>query len=107
MTSPSSRLRSRASCGLIHAVVSQGTLVSGFGSSCSQPLLANRPSQTVGSGRKISSSPPCAPATDGAGCAAAGGGVTGCAIGAAAGAAAAAEAPVLVVDVRSPPAAAA
>src|SRR5581483_4778078 len=35
-------------------------LVIGRGSSCSQPLLAKRPSPMVGSGRKtISSPPPC------------------------------------------------
>src|SRR6476660_2165120 len=45
---------------LIHAAGSQVIFVNGFGSSCSQPLLAKRPSQTVGSGRKIISRPPLA-----------------------------------------------
>ena len=56
-----------ASCGLIHAAVSQVSFVSGFGSSCSQPLLAKRPSQIVGSGRKMISSPPVAAGAGGAG----------------------------------------
>ena len=38
--------------GLTIAALSQVSLVSGFGSSCSQPLLAKLPSHTVGSGRK-------------------------------------------------------
>ena len=38
--------------------------VSGFGSSCSQPLFANRPSHTVGSGRKMISRPPWLPSLD-------------------------------------------
>src|SRR5688500_6304681 len=46
-----------ASRGLIQAVGSHVILVSGFGSSCSQPLFAKRPSQMVGSGRKMISSP--------------------------------------------------
>ena len=58
MTSPRSRPRVSASLGLIQAAVSHVSFVSGFGASCSQPLLAKRPSQTVGSGRKTSSSPP-------------------------------------------------
>ena len=57
MMSPRSRLFSSASFGLIHAAVSHVSFVSGFGASCSQPLLAKRPSQTVGSGRNTSSSP--------------------------------------------------
>ena len=73
MTSPSLRLRSLASCGLIHADGSHVILVSGLGSSWSQPLLAKRPSQIVGSGRKMISSPPCAAADGGAGAAAADG----------------------------------
>ena len=40
------------------AALSHVSLVRGLGSSCSQPLLANRPSQIVGSGRKVISSPP-------------------------------------------------
>ena len=51
------------------------TFVSGFGSSCSQPLFAKRPSHTVGSGRKIISSPPCAPAAAPAASAAGAGGL--------------------------------
>ena len=39
------------------AALSQVSLVRGLGSSWSQPLLANRPSQIVGSGRKTISSP--------------------------------------------------
>ena len=58
--SPSLRPRSFASCGLTQAVGSHVTFVSGFGSSCSQPLLAKRPSHTVGSGRKMISRPPVA-----------------------------------------------
>src|SRR4051794_6996229 len=60
MRSPSLRPRSFASCGLIQAVGSHVTFVSGLGNSCSQPLLAKRPSHTVGSGRKMISSPPVA-----------------------------------------------
>ena len=37
--------------------MSHVSFVSGFGASWSQPLLAKRPSQIVGSGRKTSSSP--------------------------------------------------
>ena len=43
--------------GLIHAAVSQVSFVSGLGASCSQPLLAKRPSQTVGSGRNTEFEP--------------------------------------------------
>src|SRR3954452_19847244 len=57
MTSPSLRPCWSASDGWTHAVVSQVTLVIGLGSSCSQPLFAKRPSQTVGSGRKMISRP--------------------------------------------------
>ena len=39
------------------AALSHVSLVSGLGNSCSQPLLANRPSQIVGSGQKVISSP--------------------------------------------------
>ena len=53
LTPPSSA----AVFGLTSAALSQVSLVSGFGSSCSQPLLAKRPSQTVGSGRNATSSP--------------------------------------------------
>src|SRR5213593_2165334 len=41
--------------GLTSATLSQVIFVSGFGSSCNQPLLAKRPSKIVGSGRKTSS----------------------------------------------------
>src|SRR5262249_2025736 len=37
---------------LTRAALSQVSLVRGFGSSCSQPLLAKRPSKRVGSGLK-------------------------------------------------------
>src|SRR5688500_5041724 len=57
MRSPSLSPCDSASRGLTHAVGSHVILVSGFGSSCSQPLLAKRPSQMVGSGLKIISSP--------------------------------------------------
>src|SRR5690349_4774615 len=56
--SPSRRPCDSASRGLTHAVGSHVILVSGLGSSCSQPLFANRPSQIVGSGRKMISRPP-------------------------------------------------
>ena len=46
-----------AGAGLTSAALSQVSLVSGLGSSWSQPLLAKRPSQIVGSGRKTSSRP--------------------------------------------------
>ena len=46
-----------ARAGLMKAALSQVIRVNGLGSSWSQPLLANRPSQIVGSGRKTSSSP--------------------------------------------------
>ena len=42
--------------GLTMAALSQVSLVRGLGSSWSQPLLANRPSQIVGSGQKVISS---------------------------------------------------
>ena len=40
---------------LMKATLSQVSLVIGLGSSWSQPLLANRPSKMVGSGRKMTS----------------------------------------------------
>ena len=42
----------------MNAALSQVSRVRGLGNSWSQPLLANRPSQIVGSGRKTSSRPP-------------------------------------------------
>src|SRR3989338_7331447 len=63
-TSPFCRPRASASFGPIHAEVSHVIFVSGFGSSCSQPLFANRPSHTVGSGRKMISRPPWLPSLD-------------------------------------------
>ncbi len=47
---------SSASAGLISAALSHTSLVTGLGSSCNQPLLPKRPSQMVGSGRKVISS---------------------------------------------------
>src|SRR5437762_6197139 len=46
--------------GLTNAALSQQRVVTGLGSSCSQPLLANRPSKRVGSGRKLISYSPAA-----------------------------------------------
>ena len=46
-----------AVAGLTSTALSQVSLVIGFGSSCSQPLLANRPSRTAGSLRKAISRP--------------------------------------------------
>ena len=46
-----------AVAGLKRAALSHDSFVSGLGSSCSQPLFANRPSQIVGSGRKTISRP--------------------------------------------------
>src|SRR5580692_5382981 len=43
--------------GLIQMALSQVILFAGLGSSCNQPLLANDPSQMVGSGRKLISRP--------------------------------------------------
>src|SRR3954467_12932608 len=106
MRSPSLRPRSFASCGLTQAVGSHVTFVSGFGSSCSQPLLAKRPSQTVGSGRKMISRPPLAggvvvlPCEGGAGFAAAAAGA-GWVAGAPAGAF---GAPRVVLGAGGPPA---
>ena len=48
-------LKNSAVFGLMYATLSQVTFDSGFGSSCSHPLFEKRPSQTVGSGLKISS----------------------------------------------------
>ncbi len=45
--------RCSAIAGLISSALSQVSLVTESGSSCSQPLLAKRPSQIVGSGRKV------------------------------------------------------
>src|SRR6516164_6491763 len=58
-TSSRSRPRRCDVAGLQCAALSQVSYVNGLGSSCSQPLLAKRPSQTLGSGRKASSRPPC------------------------------------------------
>src|SRR5262245_8432783 len=83
MTSPFLRPCSWANPGWIQAVVSQVSFVSGFGSSCSQPMLAKRPSQIVGSGRKMISRPLAiagALLAERACC----GGIAGCADGAAA-----------------------
>src|SRR5262249_29520752 len=52
---------------LTRAAFSQTSLVSGLGSSWSQPLLVNRPSQTVGSGRETTSSPPADASADAGG----------------------------------------
>src|SRR3954470_21067480 len=41
----------------INAALSHVSFVSGFGSSCSHALFAKRPSHTLGSGRKTSSTP--------------------------------------------------
>src|SRR5436190_7665394 len=57
MMSPSRSLCWLASAGCIQAELSQVILVSGLGSSCSQPSFAKRPSQTFGSGRKMISRP--------------------------------------------------
>src|SRR5260370_14369386 len=59
-------LRCVASEGLIHTALSQVILFWGLGNSCSQPLLANDPSQIAGSGRNRISSP-CACAAAAAG----------------------------------------
>ncbi len=48
---------SAAVFGLTSATLSHVTLVSGFGSSCSQPRFAKRPSKTAGSVRNAISSP--------------------------------------------------
>src|SRR4051812_19965817 len=63
-TSPLWIFNRSARAGLISAALSHVSFVNGLGSSCNQPLWANRPSQMLGSGRKIISYP-------------AGGGVTG------------------------------
>src|SRR5688572_19657137 len=57
MMSPSLSPCDSASRGLTQAVGSHVIFVSGFGSSCSQPLFAKRPSHTVGSGLKMISRP--------------------------------------------------
>src|SRR5438552_19182007 len=64
--SPLLRCRASAVRGLIIAALSQVSDVSGFGSSCSHPLFAKRPSQIVGSGRKMISRPVVAGAAAGA-----------------------------------------
>ena len=51
-TSPFARPSRSAVAGATSAALSQVSLVSGRGSSCSQPLFAKRPSTTSGSGRK-------------------------------------------------------
>src|SRR5580698_6491345 len=51
-------------------MLSHVSLVSGFGNSCNHPLFAKRPSQMVGSGRKIISSPGVAAGCPVSGCAA-------------------------------------
>src|ERR1051326_5830941 len=58
--SPLENLRAAAVTGPIAITLSQVILLSGFGSSCSQAMLANRPSQTVGSGWNTTSSSPSA-----------------------------------------------
>ena len=50
--------------GLTSAALSHVSLVCGFGSSCSQPLLAKRPSNTVGSARNTISRPLLPPGFD-------------------------------------------
>src|SRR4051812_13287784 len=60
MRSPSLRPLSWAVRTLIQAEGSHVIFVIGFGSSCSHPLFAKRPSQMVGSGRKMISRPPLA-----------------------------------------------
>src|SRR5947209_3639590 len=70
--SPLLSCRASAVRGLIIAALSQVSDVSGFGSSCSHPLFAKRPSQIVGSRRKMISSPVAA------GAAAAAAAIPGC-----------------------------
>src|ERR1700722_175517 len=65
--SPVFRLCCCAVLGLIHTALSQVILVCGLGNSCSQPLLANDPSQIVGSGRNTISKPWAALAGDAGG----------------------------------------
>ena len=55
--------------GLMYATLSHVTFESGLGNSCSQALLAKRPSSTCGSGRKMISSPVFAAGAGAAGCA--------------------------------------
>jgi hypothetical protein len=57
-TSPFARSSRSAVAGAISAALSQLSFVNGRGSSCSHPLLAKLPSQTCGSGRKITAKPP-------------------------------------------------
>src|SRR5687767_8686701 len=92
MTSPLRTPRSSARRGLTHAVVSQVNFVNGFGSSCSQPLFARLPSQIVGSGRKMISSPPSEGGGGGGGTAAGAGGDGGVVTGGVAGRPAAGDA---------------
>src|SRR6185436_643958 len=56
-TSPLTRLRRAAVPGPISAPLSHVSLVSDFGSSCNHPLLAKRPSYTLGSGRNTTARP--------------------------------------------------
>src|SRR5437016_14675329 len=51
--SPVTRLRRSANAGLISAALSHVSLLIGLGHSCNQPLLANPPSQILGSGRQL------------------------------------------------------
>src|SRR3954469_7227666 len=55
--SPLTSISRSAGAGASRAALSQVNLVSGFGNSCSHALLAKRPSHTLGSGRKTSSTP--------------------------------------------------
>src|SRR3954471_15830374 len=55
--SPLTSISRSAVAGASSAALSQVSLVSGFGSSCSHALFAKRPSHTLGSGRKTSSTP--------------------------------------------------
>src|SRR5687767_1622255 len=61
-TSPLTRFKSAAVAGDSSAALSQVSFVSDFGNSCSQALFANRPSYTLGSGRKTTSNPAAADA---------------------------------------------
>src|SRR5436190_23285163 len=55
--SPDATRNLAAVSGATSATLSHVSFVSGLGNSCNQPLLAKRPSQTVGSGVKVNSSP--------------------------------------------------
>src|SRR4051794_3651921 len=55
--SPLTSIRRSAVAGASSAALSHVSLVSGFGSSWSQALLAKRPSQMLGSGRNTTSRP--------------------------------------------------